>query len=75
MRANGITNATVINAAIESAKTVNGYLCTSCDTTRMQIQNVGVVVDGRGECWCKPGYGWMQIVTTNSNTGVKSYKK
>jgi hypothetical protein len=64
-----------INAAINSAKNVNNYLCLSCNTVRMQAQNIGVVKANYRECWCKAGYGWTQTVKTNSNTGVKTFKK
>jgi len=50
MLGKGITDVVQIQAMLDSLKATNGYLCKSCMKTRMQLQRVGDLVDGRGEC-------------------------
>ncbi|GBF89953.1 hypothetical protein Rsub_02657 [Raphidocelis subcapitata] len=45
-------------AALDSLKTVDGWLCKTCLATRgTEARNSGALVDGYSECWCKPGFG------------------
>lgn len=43
---------------------VNGYLCKSCTPKRgTAMQMSDAVVPGRGECWCRVGYGSFNVTT------------
>lgn len=68
MLGKGITDVVQIQAMLDSLKATNGYLCKSCMKTRMQLQRVGDLVDGRGECWCADGYGYYESAP-NPKTG------
>lgn len=61
LREKGITDPKAIQARIDSTLSVNGWLCATCNTRRMQMKNFGEVDPNRGECWCKQGYGYYEL--------------
>lgn len=59
LRAAGETNATAIDEVITRMSYVNFYLCKACVSKQgTEMQFMSAVVEGRGECWCRPGFGY-----------------